>query len=91
MWSAVEADAIGGFALLGYIGVVNVMNDRSVHVRDAQVIEVSVASPVAAIEAGARIAEAIVNAAVEAHRWAPITNVPNVEAVSKSPISRCPE
>ena len=45
MWSAVEADAIGGFALVGHIGVVKVMNDRSVHVRDARVIEVSVASP----------------------------------------------
>jgi hypothetical protein len=91
MWSPVKADAIGGFALVGHIGVVNVMNDCSVHVRDARVIEVSVASPVATIEAGARVAESIVNAAVEAHRWPPITNMPDVEAVSKSPIPRCPE
>ena len=84
IWSAVEAAAIGGFALVGHIGVVNVMDDRSVHVRDARVIEVSVASPVATIEAGARVAESIVNAAVEAHRWPPITEVPDVEAVSNS-------
>lgn len=91
MWSAVEAYAIGGFALPGHIGVVNVMNDRSVHVRDARVIEVSVASPVATIEAGARVAESIVNAAVEAHRGPPITSVPDVKAVSESPVSGCPE
>ena len=91
MWSAVEADAIGRFTLLGHIGVVNVMNDRSVHVRDARVIEVSVASPVATIEVGARVAESIVNAAVEAHRWPPITSVPDIKAVNKPPVSRCPE
>jgi hypothetical protein len=91
MWSAVEADAIGGFALVGHIGVVNVMNDRSVHVRDARVIEVSVASPVATIKPGARVTESIVNATVEAHCWPPIADVPHVEAVNKSPIPRCPE
>jgi hypothetical protein len=91
MSSAVEADAIGGFALVGHIGVVNVMNDRSVHVRDARVIEVLVASPVTTIEPGARVTESVVNATVEAHSWPPIANVPDVEAVSKSPIPRCPE
>ena len=91
MRSAVEADAIGGFALVGHIGVVNVMNDRSVYLRDARVIEVLVASPVATIEPGARVTESIVNATVEAHRWPPIANVPDVETVGKSPIARCPE
>jgi hypothetical protein len=91
VWSAVEADAIGGFALVDHIGVVNVMNDGSVHVRDARVIEVLVASPVASIEAGARVTEPIVNATVEAHRWSPIANVPDVEAISKSPIPRRPD
>ena len=91
MWSAVEADAIGGFALVGHIGVVNVMNDRSVHVGDARVIEVSVASPVATIESGPRVTESIVNATVEADGWPPIAKVPHVEAVSKSPIPRCPQ
>ena len=91
MWSAVETDAIGGFVLVGHVGVVNVMNDRSVHVRDASVIEVLVASPVPTIESGARVTKSIVNATVEAHRGPPIADVPHVEAVSKSPIPRCPE
>jgi hypothetical protein len=57
VWSAVEADAIAGCALVGHSAVVNVMNDRSVHVRNASVVEVLVASPVATIEPGARVTE----------------------------------
>jgi hypothetical protein len=48
------------------------MNDRSVYLRDARVIEVLVASPVATIEPGARVTESIVNATVEAHRRPPM-------------------
>jgi len=91
VWSAVEADAIGGFTLVDHICVVNVMDDGSIHVRDARVIEILVASPVASIEAGARVTEPIVNATVEAHRGPPVANVPDVEAISKSPIPRRPD
>ena len=72
VWSAVEADAIDGCALVGHIGVVNVMNDRSVHVRNASVVEVLIAFPVATIEPGATVTESIVNATVEAHRRPPM-------------------
>jgi hypothetical protein len=71
--------------------VVNVVNDRCVHVRDVCVVEILAAVPIAAIEAGARVTESVVNAAVEADSRTPVTSVPGIQAVRKAPIAWGPE
>jgi hypothetical protein len=88
--SAVEADSIGG-AFVNDRRLVNVVNNGLIDVRHSGVVEVVVASPVAAIKPATGIAESIVNATVEPNCWAPIADVPHVEAVRKSPISRRPK
>src|SRR5271170_6294129 len=62
-----------------------------IHVHDSGVVEESAAAPFAATETDAAIAEAVVNAAVEADVWAPVAAVPNIEAVVPAPVTGSPE
>jgi len=55
------------------------------------VVEEVPAAPLAADEAGAEVAEAVVNAAIEANMGAPITAMEDVEAVFPAPIRGRPE
>ena len=57
----------------------------------AAVIEEVTAAPVAAEEAGAEIAEAVVDAAVVADARAPVAGVPKVCAAAVTPVAGCPE
>jgi hypothetical protein len=55
------------------------------------VVPVMSTTPVAAVEASSEVAEAVVNAAIVADGWAPITGVPEVAAGSIAPVAGCPE
>jgi hypothetical protein len=70
--------------------VVNVMNDRCVYVRNAGVIEVSIATPVSAIESVTGVTKSVVNAPVKANDGTPIPGMPGIETVSKTPIAGRP-
>jgi hypothetical protein len=67
------------------------MNNGSIYVRNFSVVEVLAASPVAAIESSARVAEPVVDSTVETNGRPPVADVPYVKAVRKSPIPRCPK
>lgn len=71
--------------------VVRVVDDVDVYVGHGAVIEEMAAGPIAAEEAGAWIAEAIVDAAVEADMRPPIAGIPDIEAVIPAPIAGSPE
>jgi hypothetical protein len=70
---------------------VDVGDVYSVHVHDGGVIEERAAAPFAAAKALAAVSKAVVDSAVEADMRAPVTAVPNVEAVVPSPVSRSPQ
>jgi hypothetical protein len=72
---AVEADSIGR-AVVDRVLVVNIVNNRSIHIRHSRVVEILAASPIPAIESSAGITKSIVNAPVESHRQSPIAGVP---------------
>jgi hypothetical protein len=88
--ATVKADPIA-VVLVHHVSGVNVMNHRGVHVRDARVVEILAASPVAAIEAAPWITESIGNATVEADYWTPVTGIPDIEAVGKCPVPGSPQ
>jgi hypothetical protein len=67
------------------------MNNSSIYVRNFSVVEVLGASPMAAIESSARVAESVVDSAVETNGRPPVTDVPDVKAFRKSPIPGCPK
>src|ERR1700686_4832290 len=71
--------------------VVHVRHIGHVHVSDRAVVEKGAASPLTAEEADAAVSKAIVDAAVEAHMWAPITRVPAIEATRERPVARSPQ
>src|SRR5207245_7488127 len=63
--------------------VVDVRHIGHVYVSDRAVVEEGATSPLAAVEADAAVSEPIVDAAVEADMWAPITPVPAIDAIRK--------
>src|SRR5215469_6434697 len=89
-WAAVEADAVLG-ALIYDGFVVDVVYVGHVDVGDGAVVVVIVAAPVAAKEASTRIAEAVVNSAVETDVRSPVAGVPNVETFAPTPITGRPK
>jgi hypothetical protein len=70
---------------------VGVVDDRRIHVPHRCVIPKDVAVPSAAVETGAIIAVAIVNASVISDVRTPITAVPKIVAIRKSPVTRSPK
>src|SRR6202158_3458003 len=90
-FATVEADmVVGGVVDHGFVDV-GVVDDGGVHVGDGGVVVKLPAAPFAAVEAYAAVAEAVVNAAVEAYVRAPISPVPEVDATAPAPIARGPE
>ena len=88
-----------GAAIIAHVGRV-ADGDRLVidvgdrHVRDVvngAVIEEIAAAPIAALVAGAGIAEAIRHAPIEADLWAPIAFVKSIDAVVPTPIAGRPQ
>jgi len=66
---------------------IEVVNPALVDVGECPVIEEVAALPVPAVEAGARIAKAIVHTAVIAHAETPIAPMPQIGAIYEAPIS----
>src|SRR5215472_8517589 len=89
--AAVKADAIDGGVVVDDGGVVRVVNVGHVDVGDGAVVVVVASAPVSAVEAGAGIAKAIVNSAVEADSWSPVAAVPDVETFTPTPIAGSPK
>jgi hypothetical protein len=87
---AVEADMVVDVLIDDGL-VVDVVNHGDVDVCDGAVVKVISAAPVAAHETYARVSETIVNAAVEADVRSPITAMPNIDTIGKSPVPRSPE
>src|SRR5207249_9133754 len=71
--------------------VVGVVDHRDVHVAHGAVVIVISAAPVAADETDASVAEAVINAAVEADSWSPVACVPEIDTFAKSPVAGSPE
>jgi hypothetical protein len=66
------------------------MHNCDVDVRYRSVVSEAAAIPIAAIIAAARIAEAIVDAAVETYVITPVATVPTVPSLIEIPVGRCP-
>ena len=71
--------------------VVDVMNAGSVYVRDRRVVVDAIVVPVGAVIAAARVAIAVVDAAVVSHVTAPVAGMPEITSVVISPPRRRPE
>jgi len=70
---------------------VRVADDGAVHVHDRGVVVEIAALPISTGEAGADVAESVVDATVKSDIWAPVTGVPEKGAVVPAPVSRCPQ
>src|SRR6516164_8048136 len=70
---------------------VTVVHHYRVHVRYACVVVVLLSSPISTVEAGAGIAESIVNASIKPNGRSPVAHIPDVEAVHERPISGRPK
>src|SRR5580692_6288476 len=70
------------------IGVVNV---GDVHMADCGVVVEMVTLPVSALVPLTKIAEAVVDAAVEPYARAPVSGVKRISSVTPTPIAGCPE
>ena len=69
---------------------VSVVDDRRIHVPHRRVILKGVALPSAAVETGTVIAVAVVNASIVSDLGPPITAVPTIVAIRKTPVTRGP-
>jgi hypothetical protein len=74
-----------------YGPVICVVNDVHVHVAVSAVVSKYAVVPIAALVANAHVPEAIVNAAVEADVRSPVPRMPQIHAVTPTPISRRPQ
>jgi len=88
----VEADAIICRSIIDYCTIhVGVVDDGRIHTPNSGVIPEGISLPPTSVETGTIITEAIVDTPVESNVRAPITVVPMIEAVAKSPVSRGPK
>jgi len=88
--AAIEADvSYGRIVDDGF--VVDVGDVDAAEIIHGPVVSEDAASPIAALVAGAHIAEAVIDAAVESDMRPPISGVPNIEAVPPAPIPWGPE
>src|SRR5215469_2945946 len=89
--TAVEADTVYRSVVIDDGRVVGVVDLGDVRVGHGAVVIVTPATPVAAGKTDASVAEAVVNAAVEADSWSPVAGVPDIQAFAKSPVPGSPE
>jgi hypothetical protein len=73
-----------------YVSAIDVVEAKA-YMHNRAVVEERSASPLAADEADAAVAEAIINAAIKAYVRTPISLVPAVAAMLKAPIAWRPE
>src|SRR6202035_5262039 len=88
--ATVEADPIDG-DVVDHRAVVHVGDVGRVDVGDRAVVVELVAAPAAALIALAAIAEAVVDAAVEADVRAPVAAAPHIDAALPAPVSGRPQ
>ena len=92
--AAVEADVVhvddGVFRHDGAV-LVDIGDVHAAKVRHGAVIGEDSAAPLAAEEADAAVAEAVVNATVESDVRAPVAAVPAVHSACKTPVARGPQ
>src|SRR5580658_7224788 len=91
---AVEAGVVhvdDGVALNHGAVDVDVGDVNAAEVGAGAVVGEDSAAPLTAKEADAAVAEAIIDAAVEADVWAPVASVPSIEAAGEAPVARRPE
>src|SRR5438270_676036 len=89
--STVVANA-SDVALIDYCRVVNVVNDRNIHVVDGAIVEEAIALPSAAFVATAEVSVAVIDTAIKSdHLIRPITFIKNKTTATPSPISRSPQ
>jgi hypothetical protein len=89
---AVKADVIIDSTVVDPCTVdVGVMDDGGIHAPGRCVIAEDVAIPTAAVETGSVIAEAVINTPVKPNVGTPITAVPTIEAVPKTPVAGGPK
>jgi hypothetical protein len=67
------------------------MNIRDIHIGDGTVVIEAVAFPSSTLEALAKIAETVVDAAVKADVWSPVTFIKHEGPIRPSPIRRSPQ
>ncbi len=79
--------------VVGYVVVVDVTNDRRIHVIDRPVVGecAPVLIPVAALVTSARVARTVVDAAVVADVRAPVAAIEAVAGIGKFPVGWSPE
>jgi hypothetical protein len=88
--AAIEADvSYGRIVDDGF--VVDVGDVDAAEIIHGPVVSEDAASPIAALVAGAHIAEAIIDAAIESDMRPPIASMVNVDPVIPAPIARGPE
>jgi hypothetical protein len=73
------------------VALINIGDVCDTDVGDGTVIEEGATAPLAAVEAGFDIAEAVVDASVETNCRSPVTGVPDIETIVPPPIARGPE
>jgi hypothetical protein len=93
--AAVVADAVGGLRGVMDVVVDNgalvVIADAGAYVGDGAVVIEVVSLPVASEEAEADVAEAVIDATVEADVRTPVSAVEAVVSAAPAPVGRCPE
>ena len=88
----IKADVIIDRFVVDHCAVnVGVVDDRRIHVPHRCVIPKDVGVPSAAVETGSIIAVAIVNTSVEPDVRTPVTAVPKIGTIRKSPVTRGPK
>src|SRR3984957_18537675 len=87
--STVEANMTLGD--IRHSGVVGVVNDGGVHVSDIGVVGKVIAFPATALITITSVAKSIVDAAVKAHFWAPVSFVEKERTLAPTPISWRPK
>ena len=85
----VEAAAV--VSMLKVFVAIDVVKPRAVDIAESPVIEEVAALPASAEEAGAGVTKPVVHATVIADVKAPVAAMPEVHAISETPISRSKE
>jgi hypothetical protein len=71
--------------------VIDIGHVCDIHIVNRSVVEEFAAAPFPALEAFAEVSESVINTAIKSNLRAPITSIPNIEALVPTPISRCPQ
>ena len=87
----VKAGAVVHRRIVDDSPVVRIVNDRCVDAHHRAVIKETSAAPVPSTKADSAIAEAIVDAPVEANMRPPVTSVPCIQTTTIAPITRRPK